>query len=301
MNIIDVARQYFTLKIIGNGVYQIVNPTGKFDSVVLWEKTNSYHRFSNGKSGGVKEFLKYICGVNVDNMEFEDDKNDILHILAPIKNNKENTDLSLLDVVADPVYNNYIQSRMINEITAKHYKLETYMQDVFIPLYDENKLRVGSIIRNGTAQSKTTRYKTHLIGAHKKPCCWRFPDLYEVNRNSVIVLVEGAWSVMRIHQVIKPIYPQVVPIATLGTTITDELKAYLGNNKIITILDDDAGGKHVETQMKQWSQTHKNIEIYIPSLPLERDKSNIIYVDDLSDKQLIKFFSLIKSNSNLLK
>ena len=71
MNIVTIAKQYFQLEDKGNGIFQIVNPTGQFDSVVLWEHTNSYRRFSKSVSGGIKEFLKYIVGMSETDIQAE--------------------------------------------------------------------------------------------------------------------------------------------------------------------------------------------------------------------------------------
>lgn len=301
MNIITIAKQYFKLEDKGNGIFQIVNPTGQFDSVVLWEHTNSYRRFSKSVSGGVKEFLKYIVGMSESEIQSEygdigDDN--LVKSLRHFDKTKMDTGYSLQDIIYTEGYNQYIQSRMISEETAKYYHLEVNGHDAIIPLYDNQFKRVGSLYRNSSPLIKGDRYRTQLAGTNEKPCVWPFTELKKLKRNSVIVLVEGAWSVMRVHQVIGVYLPNILPLATLGTNISEELKDYLYDFPIISILDDDTGGKHVADTLIKWKR--KNIEIYNPYFGSLLQSNQSSYIDDLDDKKLLSLFRVIKKDSKLL-
>lgn len=302
MNIVNIAKQYFTLEDKGNEIYQIVNPTGEFDSVVIWGKTNSYRRFSISKSGGVREFLKYIVGLSDSEIENEYGiiaSDNLTSTLRSYKRSKQDTGYALQDILYTPGYNAYIESRMLTEETARFYNLEVNGEDAAIPLY-EHRDRIGTLYRNSASQVKGDRYRTMLVGTHEKPCVWPFPHLYNLRKNNVVVLVEGAWSVMRIHQVIKPLLPNIVPLATLGTNLTDELRDYLYEFKIIAILDDDTGGNQVASTLKEWMKLGLKIESYLPSFTQVNHYDQSSYVDDLSDKQLIKIFRAIKKQSHFL-
>jgi len=301
MNIVTIAKQYFKLEDKGNGIFQIVNPTGQFDSVVLWEHTNSYRRFSKSVSGGVKEFLKYIVGMSESEIQSEygdigDDN--LVKSLRHFDKTKMDTGYSLQDIIYTEGYNQYIQSRMISEETAKYYHLEVNGHDAIIPLYDNQFKRVGSLYRNSSPLIKGDRYRTQLAGTNEKPCVWPFTELKKLKRNSVIVLVEGAWSVMRVHQVIGVYLPNILPLATLGTNISEELKDYLYDFPIISILDDDTGGKHVADTLIKWKR--KNIEIYNPYFGSLLQSNQSSYIDDLDDKKLLSLFRVIKKDSKLL-
>lgn len=301
MNIVTIAKQYFQLEDKGNGIFQIVNPTGQFDSVVLWEHTNSYRRFSKSVSGGVKEFLKYIVGMSESEIQSEygdigDDS--LVKSLRHFDRTKMDTGYSLQDIIYTEGYNQYIESRMISEDTAKYYHLEVNGHDAIIPLYDNQFKRVGSLYRNSSPLVKGDRYRTQLAGTNEKPCAWPFTELKKLKRDSVVVLVEGAWSAMRLHQVVVPYLPKLLPLATLGTNITQELKDYIYEFPIICLLDDDTGGKHVSETLIKWKR--KDIEIYNPYFSNLAQSNQSSYIDDLDDKKLLSLFRVIKKDSKLL-
>ncbi|HNS41445.1 MAG TPA: hypothetical protein PKN22_01700 [Taishania sp.] len=296
MNIVEIAEKYFKVNKQGNGTYRLSTPDGKFDTVVLWEATNSYHRFSTGYSGGPFQFLKYIVGLNDDEIKEEYGEsfveNALVKALTESHFSKSDTGYTLQDVVFELGYNEYIKSRNISKETAEYFNLEVSDKDVIIPLYDRNKRRIGSLVRNHNPKVKGDRYRTMLIGSNEKPCVWSFSELYKIQANSIIILVEGAWSVMRIHQVIKPLIPNILPIATLGTNIHDELKQYIYDYPIISILDDDEGGNHVHNILQQWKKEKINVKTYIPTFSIV-SKVSSSYVDDISDKMLIELFRKI--------
>ena len=302
MNIVDIAKQYFNLDSKGNGVYQIINPTGEFDSVVLWEATNSYRRFSIQKSGGPREFLKYVVGLS--DAEIEEQygligEDSLIRTLRKRKHHEKNdTGYSLQDIIFTPGYNQYIESRMVSKETAEYYHLEINDNDVAIPLYNTTQ-RIGSLYRNSHPDLKGDRYRTLLAGNNEKPCVWSFQELKKRKADTIIILVEGAWSVMRIHQVIKPYLPNILPLATLGTNITDELRDYIYEFPIIAILDNDTGGEHVAKQLMEWQKQKIKVEIYLPTIDKLSNTSST-YVDDLNDKMLIRLFKMIKNHSNFL-
>lgn len=303
MNIVEIAKQYFKLHDKGNGIYEISTPDGQFDSVVLWEKTNSYRRFSIAKSGGIKEFLKYIVGLNDSQIseEYGDIAEDNLtRALRWYKRTKDDTGLSLSDVVFERGYNTYIESRMITQETADYFHLEINKNDVAIPLYSREQRRIGSLYRNSSPDCKGNRYRTILAGLADKPCCWSFLELNKLKSNSVIVLVEGAWSAMRIHQVIRPHIKNIVPIATLGTNLTDELRDYIYDFPVVSIIDEDTGGKTVIETLNKWKAKKMKIEYYMPSYKKLTMQEQSSYVDDLPDEKLKRLFYGILRNSSIL-
>lgn len=302
MNLVDIAKQYFHLEHKGSNVYQIVNPSGQFDSVVIWGDTNSYHRFSNGTTGGTYEFLRYIVGLPEEEIDHDLIKDiPLLSVLSRQKTQKADTGYALQDIIGEIGYNDYIHSRMITEETASYFHLEIKDENVVIPLYDESKNRVGSLVRNCHTEWKGDRYRTILAGYNEKPFVWSFLELYKAKPNSVVILVEGAWSVMRIHQVIKPVFPNVLPLATLGTKLENALRDMLFDLPIIAILDSDNGGRKVEKQLNQWQEQGMRIEIYEPTFKsvLSMVESSY-YIDDLNDKQLLKLFKFIAKHRNML-
>lgn len=285
MDIVSLAEQYFTLKQKSDGVYEIVSQDGKYDSVVLWRDTNTYFRFSNRTGGGPREFLKYIIGVPDDQLP---EQKVSLGLSRLVKSGYQahDTGLSLQDVIGEPGYNNYIASRNISEATARFYRLEIKGEDIYFPLYDYNGKRIGSQVRHAHIKEKSERYRTYMVGNKKKPSAWPLTHLLTLQPESVIVLVEGAWSVMRIHQVCHDTFPNLVPLATLGTKIDENLLFMLNGFKIVSILDNDTGGGKVFQQITGRVQSY---------LPINTNGSP--YPDELNDTELLNLVKFIENVS----
>lgn len=299
-SLVDIANQYFALTPKGTNAYQIVNPSGEFDTIVIFEDTNTYFRYSTREFGGATDFLHRIIG-----MPYSDIKSEYGDIepsklsLALTRNriDKIDTGLALQDIVGEKGYNEYIASRNITQETAEKYGLEVKEGNVVIPLTNDRGKRTGSLVRNKNPKVKGDRYRTYMAGKNIKPVVWPYTEVMRLKSDSVIVLVEGAWSVMRIAQVIKPHLPKIVPLATLGTNLPEELFDYIGGFPIISILDLDKGGEKVEEQLIKWQMRKSKIEIYA-TVRKQDDLPN--YVDDLSDEELKKLFRKIYKASKFL-
>lgn len=297
MNIVEIAERYFPL-VQNNNTYRINRQDGKMDSVVIFPDTNSFCRFSLGKdgSGGVHHFLKTIVGLSENEIEeqyggkVEPKELTLADVLQRGKrtNKVKSTGLSLQDVAGKQSYSTYMNQRMINEYTASYFGLESDGDDVLIPLYNNKMRRVGSQRRFAKAKTKGDRYRTYMVGSHDKPCCWDMVSLQQLTPDSVVVFVEGAWSMMRIHQVVKPLFPNVLPICTLGATLQEELFAYTYSNQIIAIMDDDEGGKAMYASLSKWTKQGCKVETIYPKC-----KGKTVYVDDLNDTMLIELFKQI--------
>ena len=294
--VLELAEEFFPNRVVAKSpdTYQITGPV--FDSVVIFDATNSYCRFSNKMVGGPREFLHYIVGLSdVEIHDIIGEGSENLRLFNTVRQEKtrrlfnSDTGLSLQDVVSAPGYNSYMESRHITELTAKHFRLEHDGLNVTIPLTDVDGRRIGSLVRQAHVKSKADRYRTYMVGSHEKPCAWPMGHIRRAKRESIIVLVEGAWSVMRIQQVISPLYKNILPIATLGTWLTDELRNYLYDKEILAILDTDEGGKTVTSQLKQWRESGVNVECY--DITLQGESA---YVDDISDAQLTRLFKGIE-------
>ena len=301
INILELAQEYLPNKLekFAPNRYRLIPLSGsELDSVVIFVETNSYFRFSNRKGGGPREFLQYIVGMTQEEIEdilgdnYDNDTSLLTwhNLVTHVSNQKSETELSLQDVVGAKTYHPYIKQRGINEKTSQYYGLEIKHNNVYIPLWNEDVQRVGSIIRNTHAQSKGDRYTTKLVGTHVKPSLWPFFALHKLRGDTIIILVEGAWSVMRIHQVIGQRTLNIVPIATLGTHLAKSVFNYLYEYPIIAILDNDTGGERIAEQLRQFEAKGMSIEMYLPELD---NDNNAQYVDDMTDKQLQQFFNNI--------
>ncbi len=296
MNIVNIASQYFNLKKNSHNTWSLE----EHDSVILFEETNTYHRFSNGETGDVYKFLRNIVGLTHDQAkEYYNDsaerKASLLETLRrtqKVQKIDEDSGYEYHEFVGKPGYNQYIESRNISKTIAEFYNLEIDGDDVLFPLYDDNLKRIGSIKRFAHAKHKNDRYRTYILHGYDKPCCWDMRQLVNLTPNQIVVLVEGTWGVMRIKQVVGHL--PIVPIATMGTNIKPELFDYINRNRIIAILDDDTGGERYKKQL----QMQRNKGKMIQEVTLNNNGKNI-YVDDLSDRQILKLFNNLLSEIRL--
>lgn len=293
MNIVDVASKYFEVQPNGSKAYSIVG--NKYDSIVLFPETNTYHRFSNSDTGGIYKFLRKYVGLTHEEAKTYDASGGVVKasLLESLKNTtKSHTErpsdgYDFVEFVGKPGYNDYIKSRNVDEEIAKRYGLEIDGPDVLFPLYNDSYKRIGSIRRYAYAKNKDDRYRTFILHGHDKPCCWDLRMLADIKPNQVVVLVEGTWSVLRIAQVVGSMYP-IVPVATMGTNLQPALFNYVDRNKIIAILDNDTGGQRYKKQLQIQRQKGKIIQEVVLN-----NKGANIYVDDLTDRQMLTLFKKI--------
>lgn len=287
MNIVDIASQYFTIKKNSHNTWSLE----EHDSVILFEDTNTYHRFSNGDTGDVYKFLRNIVGLSHEQAKdyYHDPTEKTVSLLEALRRTQkkekkdEDSGYEYQEFVGKPGYNKYIQSRNINIETAKFYDLEIDGDDVIFPLFNSDLKRVGSIKRFAHAQNKNDRYRTYILHGYEKPCCWDMRQLVDITPDKFVVLVEGTWGVMRIKQVVGHL--PIVPIATMGTNIKPELFDYINRNRIIAILDNDTGGDRYKKQL----QNARNEGKIITEVTLS-NKNHNVYIDDLTDSQIEKLF-----------
>lgn len=298
--VLELAQEFFPNRLVpkSQDTFQITGPV--FDSVVIFDSTNSYCRFSNKMVGGPREFLRYIVGltdVEIHEIMGEESANERLFNAVRREKTRKlfgaDTGLSLQDVVSERGYNRYMGTRNVTPETASTFNLEHDGLNVTIPLTDVEGRRIGSLIRHAYAKTKADRYRTYMVGNHEKPCAWPMGHISKLTRDNVVVLVEGAWSVMRIHQVVKPLYQNIVPIATLGTWLTDELRTFLYDKEILAILDTDEGGTTVTSQLQRWCDQGVKVESYNVTLGHE-----LAYVDDITDAQLKRLFKGIEESTH---
>lgn len=296
MNIVNIASQYFNLKKNSHNTWSLE----EHDSVILFEETNTYHRFSNGETGDVYKFLRNIVGLTHDQAKeyYNDSAERKVSLLESLRRTQkvqkidEDSGYEYHEFIGTPGYNRYIECRNISKSIAEFYNLEIDGDDVLFPLYDDTLKRIGSVKRFANAQHKNDRYRTYILHGYDKPCCWDMRQLANLTPNQIVVLVEGTWGVMRIKQVVGHL--PIVPIATIGTNIKSELFDYINRNRIIAILDDDTGGERYKKQL----QIQRNKGRMIQEVILNNSGKNI-YIDDLSDRQIIKLFNNLLSEIRL--
>jgi len=293
-SIVDVASQYFQIK--RNSHNSWIIDEEQFNSVVLFEDNNTYHRFSSGETGDIYKFLVNIVGLKPNEaVEFRGDVQreksllEVLHKSLKEQKKSERVGYDYEEFIGRPGYNAYVESRNITESTARFYGIEIDGPDVLFPLFNDRMKRVGSIKRHAYAATKADRYRTFLLHGHDKPCCWDFRQMLQLTPDTTVVLVEGTWSAMRIKQVCGH-FP-IVPFATMGAAIQPELFDYIYQNKIVAILDDDTGGERYTRQL----QVARKKGIIVTEVKLNNKGQNI-YVDDLTDSQMLKLFSKLGFN-----
>lgn len=297
MNLIDIASQYFTLKRNSSNSWAI--DQSEFDSVILFESTNTYCRFSTGETGDVYYFLKNIVGLTTEQIAEYDLGHREVKLSYAAQMNKylrkpnhsiRQNELDYHAIIGTPGYNDYIAQRNINEETAKKYGLEIDGPDVIFPLFDDNLNRIGCIKRFAYAEDKNDRYRTYVLSGHNKPYCWDMVSLSKLTTRTTVILVEGTWSVLRISQVVGDKY-NILPIATMGTEIQQPLLDAISANRVIAILDNDTGGANVKKQLTK----ARNAGMLVTTVDINNRGKNV-YIDDISDKQMIYLFSQIMRN-----
>lgn len=304
MDLIDIASEFYELK--ENSYNSFIIKDTVADSVVLFTDTQKYHRFSTGETGDVYQFLKNIVGLSDSEIQLKYDgqvvdtselnlRNALMRALR--KNNTHSVrdnELSYTDVVGKVGYNEYIQSRNITEETANFYNIEVVGPDVLFPLFDTSLNRIGCIRRYAHAKTKADRYRTFILSGYNKPCCWSIPHLLNMNSDTTIVLVEGTWSAMRINQVVGPLY-NILPIATMGTELNDDLFQLIAGRKVLAILDRDLGGNRVENQLITVAK-RGILKVNIIDLKNSKQRDNKpVYIDEINDTQMLKLFRSIDS------
>lgn len=288
MNIVELASQYFTLKHKNANNYQLVTRTGQFDSIVLFGDTNSWHRFSNGQGGNPKRFLTDIIGLSEEEAVEIAGEDSAYNLNYSTERYEYHTGLSFMDVVAKPGYNDYIASRGVSRETAEYFGLETnFSGDVYIPLLNIEGLRVGSLVRRADTNDKGLKYRFLMIDGHKRPDVFCPTVFKQRRRDTQVVLFEGCWANMLLTQWIQPTMPNVIPLSTIGTNLTDATMDYIYEFPITVVLDtDDKGSDRVVNTVQKW----RNKGINIKSVNMESKDGQLLYPDEVTERQFKNFF-----------
>jgi len=301
--ILDLAHEYFPGQIrkYGFNIYGIDTEDGSLSSLRIFVDTDTYYHYVERKFGRQEQFLRYIVGLDAEEIKGiigEIKQNELLSLLRQVNNKQQNNSgFSLQQVVGKQGYNDYLKDeRLLNQNIVEMYGIELNMDgDVFIPLHDLQKFqRVGSLVRSSTCNHKYGRYRTYMVGSHTKPHCWPGWALEGVTSDTVFIVVEGAFSLMRLQQVCLNKTSNVIPIATLTNHFDVDLFNLIHEFPLIVIGDPDDGGQKMNQQAKYYSQNGGEIEIYKPvnniGLPL--------YLDEATDDELKGLLNTIYQETN---
>lgn len=274
LDILDVISKDFKLKKISNGLYTTI----EHDSLRIWPHTNSWHWYSKGVGGNATYWLKYYKHLShneiVDSYEIYEVKSDPFKTsLLSSYNIVENVDVSLL--YGNKVYSDYIKNRGINYEIFLKYDLEMINNYyALIPIKDRYGKRIGALHRKLDDKINGVKYKKYINNRNLH--IFNYENLKNKGKYDIILVMEGAWSVMRFDQVLGS---KVTCVATLSNNIDERVFETLnGLDNVFIILDNDDAGKSL---MKK----HPSKKFILPS----------IYPDDLSDEQINIVYERIKS------
>jgi hypothetical protein len=273
LDVLDVIGKDFKLKKISNGLYTTV----EHDSLRIWPNTNSWYWFKNNAGGDAVYWLKYYKHLSqaeiIDTYEIYETKQDPFKILLLDQYNIiEDIDISLL--YGKKVYSDYIKNRGISYETFQKYDLEMINNYyALIPIKDRNGKRIGALHRKLDDKISGARYKKYVNNRNLH--IFNYEKLKNKTKYDIILLMEGAWSVMRFDQVLGE---KVTCVATLSNHIDDRIFETLnGLDNVFIILDNDEAGKSL-------IKKYPDKKFILPS----------IYPDELNDEQIVTVYERIK-------
>lgn len=279
MRVLDLAAENFTVKPVGNGIWQIVSNDGEFSSIRIWEDTNSWYRYSQSKGGGPREFMLYVLGMDRDEVDKQlppEEKNPLYKRLKSLSKTEAHS-ISYYDLLGQKIYHPYFIERNINEETVKHFELEVRENGIVFPIWDLYGKRIGSQIRLFHAPSYA-RYSFLMLDGHENPPIWPIKN-WDINFDETIILTEGNFSLCRIHQVLKGRLNNIRLATTHGSNVNETIIKYLYGKNVIYLGDNDESGlKNVE-KLKRVAYNNFKLETYLPLFPL----------DDMDDDSLLAF------------
>lgn len=295
MNIIDIANEYlpYPLKEKHDGVYIVDTPSSHLSSLVFWVKDNRYYRFSTRTGGGPEHLLEHVVGLDendINDIQLSDVSSSLLCSLLSESNSKsKDSGYSFSDITGNREYTKYFLGRNVNKDTFSYYNLESNYNNAIIPLTNIKGNRIGSLLRKYKEIDKNDRYTYKMIGRNIRPPLWPFHHLNKLTPSTVITLVEGAWSVCRIYEVICQKVLNILPLATLGTNYNNKVLDYIYEYDILVLLDaDDTGSNEVLKQVERWQKKEVNVEVYQPNKG----------IDDMSDQELKSLFNYINRETS---
>ncbi len=276
LSIIDVISDYFTVIHKGGNKYSTV----EHDSFVIFPQTNTFCWFSEGIAGGVVIFLRDIVGLSTDDIRKYTDGYVLSNPLSIGIEPEQLLYLSPNEYLGYPATDNsYLHNRGISNTTISKYGLEASNDRIIIPIHTLRGKRIGSQFRY--LDGSKPKYRTMVM--EKKPVLWPMPKLFDVPNHNIVLLFEGAFSVMRWTQV----DPSVLAFGMYGTVKSHaqlrSIHNLIGDTaKIVVVLDPDEAG--ISTAAKYLPGT--GIRSYVPTL----------YPDEMNNAQILQELDSIRRN-----
>ncbi len=267
LSIIDVISDYFTVIHKGGNKYSTV----EHDSFVIFPQTNSFCWFSASIAGGIDVFLRDVVGLSVD--EIHRYTNGYI-LSSPLSIGISNNEQFTLDpnqyLGAPAIDNKYlINERMLSNETISRYKLECSTDRIIIPINTLRGKRIGSQFRY--LDGSKPKYRTMLM--ENKPTLWPMPDLFLVPQHDIVLIFEGAMSVMRFYTVDKTVLSFGMYGNIKSRKQIESIKSLIGDTAVIVLVaDPDAAG--LMTAAKHLTGT--GIKTYVPDG----------YPDEISDDEI---------------
>lgn len=254
--------------------------TVEHDSLIIWPETNSFTWFSRNVSGGPYVWMRYI--LELSEVEIDDYLDGVDIGLLTLS--KYATEFEVRFPIGTKEYCEYFEKRNINRETALHYGLEVYRNDVIIPLYDSFGKRCGSLLRKTDTNDLSKKYRKIIADT---PCdLWPYKSLM-LRYDKKVLVFEGAWSVMRWHQVLGD---EIIPLALIGTNIGDRVTSILNGADVTFVLDNDEkskAGLNVYKRIKsQLGYKHQKWNFLLPPK----------YPDEMSDDEIKIIMNEIRKN-----
>jgi hypothetical protein len=270
VSIIDVISQYFAIKHHG-----ALLSTKEHDSLIIFPATNSFCWFSEGIAGNYITFLSEIVGLSQEDIISEWGE----YTADPFADYISDKELEIhpLDYLGEPATDNsyLINKRLLTNDTIAYYGLEQTYRKIHIPIHNKAGKRIGSQIRY---ENRVPKYKT--IVSELKPPIWPMRALRDAHRYKYCFVFEGAFSVMRWHQVINSTPYLLLPLATMGVLRNRRhllsILSLLGRKDILFVLDNDEKGKNAIALLDQ-----SNIKYIVPSQ----------YPDEMTDDEILEVFT----------
>lgn len=151
------------------------------------------------------------------------------------------------------IYVDYFEQRGISELTAHYYALEWREEEPAAVITYRNLQGnvIGSMLRYTDPAKAGTRYR---IFGDTTPI-WPMETLNFKKADEEIIVVEGAWSAMKISQYYAEQGIFNVPVALLGAKANQSIVDCLKPFKPIFLYDGDQAGKNACLKMKKLSPT----------------------------------------------
>ena len=292
MDILELASEDFPLKKVGSSVWA-VDSDGEFSSIRIWPGTNTWHRFSNGTGGSIRQWLYYIrhySGKEIDEVCGKEVKKSSLMEFMGRRTVRSNApSVSYEKIIGAKVYNEYIASRGISKETAQRFSIEVQGDNALFPLLEHDGKRIGALVRYANAKQDSDRYRVYTIENHPKPYFWPMPLLRSLrDERDILVIVESTWSTCLLAQNIGTLYPNLKIGCVIGKSVSEELIQSISKVPCVFILDDDSGGDFMQAQVLSYMLKYKlKAEIYRPD----------VYIDEMSDEEHKELFDYITKHT----